>query len=60
MAEIDVKDFFENVNLQRLEYFLQKEICNEAERRLIHDYLYLWIVIDGRKENPWALCRVVP
>lgn len=51
VAEIDVKDFFENINLQRLEYFLQKEICEEAERRLIHDYLYSWIVIDGRKEN---------
>ena len=51
VAEIDVKDFFENINLQRLEYFLQKEICDEAEKRLIHDYLYSWIVIDGRKER---------
>lgn len=51
VAEIDVKDFFENINLQRLEYFLQKDICDEAERRLIHDYLYSWIVIDGRKER---------
>ena len=51
VAEIDVKDFFGNINLQRLEHILQKEICEESERRLIHDYLYSWIVIDGRKEK---------
>ena len=42
---------FENINLQRLEHFLQKEICEEAERRLIHEYLYSWAIIDGRKER---------
>lgn len=51
VAEIDVKDFFENINLQRLESFLQKEILEVAEKRLIHDYLYDWIIIDGRKER---------
>lgn len=51
VAEIDVKDFFENINLQKLENLLQKEVFEEVERKLIHDYLYAWIIIDGRKER---------
>lgn len=51
VAEIDVKDFFGNINLQRLEHILREEIWEEAESKLIHDYLYSWIVIDGRKER---------
>lgn len=51
VAEIDVKDFFENINLQKLENLLQKEVFEEVEKKLIHDYLYAWIIIDGRKER---------
>ena len=51
VAEIDVKDFFKNINLQKLENLLQKEVFEEVEKKLIHDYLYAWIIIDGRKER---------
>ena len=60
VAEIDVKDFFGNINLQRLEHILREEIWEEAESKLIHDYLYSWIVIDGRKKGfHWGLCKGV-
>ena len=30
---------------------MQKEVFEEVEKKLIHDYLYAWIIIDGRKER---------
>lgn len=49
VAEIDIKDFFENINLQRLEHFLSSKISDQDLNQLIHRYLYIFTVIDGKK-----------
>lgn len=49
VAEIDIKDFFENINLQRLEHFLSSKLSDQDLNQLIHRYLYIFTVIDGKK-----------
>lgn len=51
VAELDVKDFFENINLQRLEHFLETSVEDLNVKKLIHDYLYIFVIVDGRKER---------
>ncbi len=49
VAEIDIKDFFENINLQRLEHFFVSKIADKELLQLIHKYLYIFVVNDGKK-----------
>lgn len=51
VVEIDVKDFFENINLQRLESFIAKSVNDTSVIRLIHEYLYVYTVVDGRRQR---------
>ncbi len=51
VAELDIKDFFEHINLQRLEHFLSADIKDPAVSKLLHEYLYIFVIIDGKKER---------
>ncbi|RGR54906.1 CRISPR-associated endonuclease Cas1 [Agathobacter rectalis] len=49
VAEIDIKDFFENINLQRLEHYLALKISDKDMNQLLHRYLYIFTVVDDKK-----------
>lgn len=48
VAEIDIKDFFENINIQRLEHFLATKIVDNELNQLVHRYLYIFTVIQKK------------
>ena len=58
VVEIDVKDFFENINLQRLESFIAKSVNDTSAIRLIHEYLYAYTVVDGRRQRKTIVIKV--
>lgn len=43
VAELDVENFFDHVNLERMESMLRKKITDESLMRLIHQYLYIMV-----------------
>ena len=43
VAELDVENFFDHVNLERMESMLWKKITDESLMRLIHQYLYIMV-----------------
>ena len=51
VAELDIKDFFDNINLQRMEHFLKTRISDNNLLKIIHNYLYIDVVVDGHKQR---------
>lgn len=49
VLEIDIKDFFDSINIQRLESFLSKEIKDIDVLKLIHKYLNPFIKVGESK-----------
>lgn len=49
VVELDVQDFFDNINLERLESMLRKKNTDESLMRLIHQYLYILVEEDYQK-----------
>lgn len=43
VVELDIKDFFDSINIQRLETILSREIKNEGLLKLLHKYFYVYI-----------------
>lgn len=41
VAELDIEEFFNHVNLERMETMLREKITDESLMRLIHQYLYI-------------------
>ena len=51
VLELDIKEFFDNINLQRLEYFLQCYITNKKLLNIVHKYLYPTVVDDDHERT---------
>lgn len=49
VVELNIKDFFDNINLERLESMLRTKIKNENLIKLIHQYLYIMVSEDYKK-----------
>ncbi|MBR4026480.1 MAG: CRISPR-associated endonuclease Cas1 [Lachnospiraceae bacterium] len=49
VVELDIKDFFDSINIERMLSMLQKIIDNELLLELIHKYLYIYIQDDTQK-----------
>lgn len=49
VVELDIKDFFDNICLQRLEAMLRRKIQKEELIQLIHKYLFIWVIEDFQK-----------
>ena len=51
VVELDIQDFFDNINLERLESMIRKKVQNPDLMKLIHKYLYPWMVDNGEKKR---------
>lgn len=51
VLEIDIKDFFDNINLERLERMLRNYIGDEKLWQLLHRYLYITVVDDYMRKT---------
>lgn len=49
VVELDIKDFFDAINIERMISMLRKKIQNEKLLKLIHSYLYITIQDDVRR-----------
>lgn len=49
VVEVDVKDFFDTINIERMLSYIGKKIQNERLLKLIHSYLYITIQDDVRR-----------
>ena len=49
VVEIDIKNFFDSINLERMLSMLEKKIQNELLLKLLHSYLYIMVQEDGRR-----------
>lgn len=49
VVEIDVKDFFGNINIEKMLSMIAKKIQNERLLKLLHSYLYIMVQEDGNK-----------
>lgn len=51
VVEIDIHDFFDTINLERMESMLRKRIKDEELMKLIHQYLYIMVEDDYKKSR---------
>ena len=49
VVELDIKDFFDSINIERMLFMLRKRIDNPLLLELIHKYLYIYIQDDAKK-----------
>lgn len=51
VVEIDIKDFFDNINIERMISMLKRKIENQKLLNLIHKYLYVIVQEDTRRSK---------
>lgn len=49
VVEIDIKNFFDSINLERMLSMLEKKIQNRELLNLLHSYLYIMVQEDGNR-----------
>ena len=49
VVEIDIKNFFDSINLERMLSMIEKKIQNDQLLKLIHSYLYVMVQEDGHR-----------
>lgn len=61
VVELDIKDFFDSINLQRLESILSKEVKNLDLLKLIHKYLYIYVKnMESKKKKTTGIIQGSP
>ena len=49
VVELDIKDFFDSINIERMLFLLRKEIEHPLLLELLHKYLYIYVQDDEKK-----------
>ena len=49
LVEIDIKDFFDTINIERMLSMIKRKVQNEKLIKLIHSYLYVMLQDDVRR-----------